>query len=99
MDDEDETQESPYDQIWQNLELSPEKVEERSLEAQGVNLVTARRKAQRAAEALVATAAELRSAAASAAARIRPYPPNASSPLRPRSPSSCGRSGVRSGTC
>lgn len=27
--DDDETQESPYDQIWQNLELSPEQVAER----------------------------------------------------------------------
>ena len=36
-------------------------VEERRLEAEGENLVTARRKAQRAAEAMVAMAAELRS--------------------------------------
>ena len=34
--------------------------EERSLEAQGVNLVTARRKAERAARAMMATAAEIR---------------------------------------
>lgn len=38
------------------------RLEERSLTAQGVNLVTARRKAQRSAEALVTAAAEIRSA-------------------------------------
>jgi eukaryotic-like serine/threonine-protein kinase len=37
-----------------------QKIEERSLESQGVNLVTARRKAERAARAMVATAAEIR---------------------------------------
>src|SRR5262249_26387624 len=39
-----------------------QKIEERGLCAQGVNLVTARRKAQRAAEAMVTAAAEARSA-------------------------------------
>ena len=37
-----------------------QKFEERSLEAQGMNLVTARRKAERAARAMLATAAEIR---------------------------------------
>jgi serine/threonine protein kinase len=37
-----------------------QKIEERSLESQGVNLVTARRKAERAARAMVATAAEIK---------------------------------------
>jgi hypothetical protein len=37
-----------------------QRIEEKSLEAQGENLVTARRKAQRTAEAMVATAAEMR---------------------------------------
>jgi hypothetical protein len=37
-----------------------QKIEERGLESQGVNLVTARRKAERAARAMVATAAEIK---------------------------------------
>jgi hypothetical protein len=37
-----------------------QKIEERNLESQGVNLVTARRKAQRAAEAMVTVAGEIR---------------------------------------
>jgi eukaryotic-like serine/threonine-protein kinase len=37
-----------------------QKIEERSLESQGVNLVTARRKAERAARAMVATAADIK---------------------------------------
>ncbi len=37
-----------------------QKIEERSLESQGINLVTARRRARRAAAAMVATAAEIR---------------------------------------
>ena len=41
-----------------------QKIEEESLVAQGVNLLTARRKAQRIAEAMVAVAAELKAAAA-----------------------------------
>jgi hypothetical protein len=42
------------------------KIEEKGLEAQGVNLLTARRKARRAAEAMVATAAEVRASARAA---------------------------------
>jgi hypothetical protein len=40
-----------------------QKVEEKGMEAQGVNLLTARRRAQRAAEAMVVTATELNAAA------------------------------------
>ncbi|MDR3633927.1 MAG: protein kinase [Isosphaeraceae bacterium] len=43
-----------------------QKIEEKGLEAQGVNLLTARRKARRAAEAMVATAAEVRASARAA---------------------------------
>ncbi len=43
-----------------------EKIEEKGLEAQGVNLLTARRKARRAAEAMVITAAEVRASARAA---------------------------------
>jgi len=43
-----------------------QKIEEKGLEAQGVNLLTARRKARRAAEAMVATAAEVRASARTA---------------------------------
>ena len=53
-----------------------QKIEEKSLEAQGVNLVTARRKAQRAAEAMVAMAAEWKAAAKQpAAGRETPLTP------------------------
>ena len=43
-----------------------QRIEEKGLEAQGVNLLTARRKAQRTAEAMVATAAEVRASARAA---------------------------------
>jgi membrane protein implicated in regulation of membrane protease activity len=53
-----------------------QKIEEKGLEAQGVNLMTARRKAQRIAEAMVAVAAEWKAAARlPAAARETPLPP------------------------
>jgi serine/threonine protein kinase len=53
-----------------------QKIEEKGLEAQGVNLMTARRKAHRVAEAMVAVAAEWKAAARQpAAAREAPIPP------------------------
>lgn len=52
-----------------------EKIEERSLEAQGVNLVTARRKAKRAAEAMVTMAAEIQEASRAPSALRTSRPP------------------------